>query len=214
MAITTAAHRIYHGSGMDMSHVPEAYWELIEKYRGELINQAQAILGSREDAEDVVQETFCDALRDYQKLSGAGSIGAWLRSINRCNALNRHRDKRRLSGRMGPGQQVEPEQMFTTGGFNVIELRDSVTKALNALPPTLKTVVVMRYWEHLSYKEIAARLGIPIGNVSGMLWDASVRLYSKLNVQLGALPASKKGAKLTRIPGDNESTKPVTGIQP
>jgi len=45
----------------------EQYWEVLNSYRSELLRQARAILASDADAEDVVQETFCDALREPKK---------------------------------------------------------------------------------------------------------------------------------------------------
>jgi RNA polymerase sigma-70 factor (ECF subfamily) len=179
--ITTAAQTVLrkHGVGRP-SDVPEQYWELVEKYRSELVAQATSILGSAEDAEDVVQETFCEAVRNPEKLTQAGSIGAWLRSINRCNALNRVRDNRRSTNKAESKRLQAPDKALTTGGFSALELRETLSKALDTLPPTMKSVIEMRYFEQLSYKEIADRLGMPIGNVGGLLLDASVRLYAKL----------------------------------
>src|ERR1043166_83800 len=94
MATTTSAQQILRRAGMDASGVPDHFWETLESYRAELEEQARAILGNSADAEDVVQETFCEALRNPQKLSEVRSVGAWLKTINRANALNRARDKR------------------------------------------------------------------------------------------------------------------------
>jgi RNA polymerase sigma-70 factor (ECF subfamily) len=197
------------GSGGGDGHIPEEYWALVEQYRPELLIQAQAILGNREDAEDVVQETFCDAVRDPAKLSNARSLGAWLKAINRCNALNRARGRRHDSSRLITVKNMEPERTFTTGGFNMLELRESVNIALNTLPPELQQIVRLRYFEHLSYKDIAERLQIPIGNVGGLLMDASMKLYAKLKLQL---PTST-----TPHPADGRDdipTQQVKGVTP
>jgi RNA polymerase sigma-70 factor (ECF subfamily) len=190
-------------------NIPEEYWALVEQYRPELLNQALAILGNREDAEDVVQETFCDAVRDPAKLSNARSLGAWLKAINRCNALNRARGRRHDSSRMINVRNMEPERTFTTGGFNMLELRESVNIALAGLDPDLQKIVRLRYFEHLSYKDIAERLQIPIGNVGGLLMDASVKLYAKLKLQLPASP--EPPADTT---GDDIPTQHVKGVTP
>ena len=182
--------------------IPEQYWELIEQHRSELIAQAAAIIGNREDAEDVVQETFTDAFRDPEQLAKAGSVGAWLKSINRCNALNRLRAKKTAAGKTTLQINGLPENTFTTGGFSMLELKDSISKAMETLPPQLRQVVAMRYYEHLSYKEIAERLRMPIGNVGGLLMDASVRLYAKLSMQLG-------GANQVSTSKHTQSTLPV-----
>ncbi|MBI3828703.1 MAG: RNA polymerase sigma factor [Planctomycetes bacterium] len=164
--------------------VPEKYWELIERYRGELVNQALAICGKLEDAEDVVQETLCEAFRDPAKLAQARSLGAFLRSINRANALNRTRDRKRDAAKSGRKQLEAPARLVTTGGFSLLELRDSVAKAIETLPPHLRTVVVLRYWQHLSYEEMAARLNVPSGTVGRLLYEATLALYDKLKIHL------------------------------
>ncbi len=190
------------------ANIPDECWALIEKYRPELLAQACAILGNRDDAEDVVQETFCDAVRDPAKLSNARSLGAWLKSINRCNALNRARGKRHDSSRLIRVKNMDAERTFTTGGFNMLELRETVNIALGGLPPELQEIVRLRYFEHLSYKDIAERLRIPIGNVGGLLMDASVRLYAKLKLQLPAVPQHGAGAAADE---DELPTQPVKG---
>src|SRR5208283_1893267 len=79
--------------------LPEKFWEVVEQYRGELINQALALLGNLEDAEDAVQETFCEVFRNRGKMKDLRSLGAWLRTVNQSNALDRLRHKKRESTR-------------------------------------------------------------------------------------------------------------------
>ena len=62
MALTTSAQQILKSSSGDLGQLPEKYWELVELYRAELLNQAFAVVGNQADAEDVVQETLCEAL--------------------------------------------------------------------------------------------------------------------------------------------------------
>jgi RNA polymerase sigma-70 factor (ECF subfamily) len=192
------------------TNIPDECWALVEQYRSDLINQAYAILGNQHDAEDVVQETFCDAVRDPEKLSNARSLGAWLKAINRCNALNRARGRRHDSSRLIAVRKLEPEQTFTTGGFNIVELRDTVNRALEGLSPDLQQIVRLRYFEHLSYKEIAERLQIPIGNVGGLLMDASVKLYAKLRTQISSL--NVEAQRRERTDEDNIPTQHTKGI--
>ena len=181
MALTTSAQTIIRNAGVN---VPEQYWDLMERYRKGLQEQALALLNSPEDAEDVVQETFVEALRQPDRLKRADSIGAWLHAINRCNALNRLRGKRRAaSGRLAK-QAAIPEETFTTGGFSVLELRDSMSKALQSLPSELQSIVVLRYWKNLSYQEIAVHSKLHPGVVQRRLVQASNLLYEKLKLHL------------------------------
>ncbi|MCW8128980.1 MAG: RNA polymerase sigma factor [Planctomycetota bacterium] len=160
--------------------LPDELWEIVEQYRGELVNQALAMLGSLEDAEDVVQETFCEAFRSRERIAEARSLGAWLRSINRANAMDHLRKRRR--GRQAP----RPGRTFTTGGFSLIEMRESLAKAIEALPEDQRSIVVLRYWEHLSYDEIAARLQLPTTTVWRRFYEASVALFGRMQDKLEA----------------------------
>jgi RNA polymerase sigma factor (sigma-70 family) len=166
----------------DVSNTMLDAWAVLESYRGELLAQARVIISNPEDAEDVVQQTFFEAVRNTDCLSTPFSLGAWLRSLNRCNALDRLRGRRNDSVRIEGLKHLE--KAFTTGGFSLLELREAVRTALEGLPPKLRDVVRLRYFEHLSHKEISARLGISIRNVNAFLMDASVRLFTRLKRQM------------------------------
>ena len=162
------------------SEIPEAFWVLVDCYRDELRNQAHSILGRVEDAEDVVQETFCEAFRKNRQLSSAESLGAWLRVANRRNALDRLRQRRRTDSQR---QRASSTAALTTGGFSGIELRETLGRTLGTLPANLRQVVTLRFYEHLSCKQIAQRLSLPEGTVKRLLFEASLRLYAKLKTQ-------------------------------
>ena len=184
MSATTAAQKILGASGAP-SEVQDQLGELIHRYRGELINQALAILGNQEDAEDVVQETFCEALRNPDDLKKVQSLGAWLRTINHGNAVDRLRGRRRDAAKSDRLRAMDPQREATTGGFSTIVLREAVAKAIEALPDRQREAVVLYYWEHLSYDEIATRLDVSSRTVRRLLYEASSHhLYAKLKVYL------------------------------
>src|SRR6185503_370967 len=60
------------------------FWQLMERFRADLVHQALAMLGNQADAEDVAQETLCRAYLEIHKLQDPAKLGVWLRSINRC----------------------------------------------------------------------------------------------------------------------------------
>lgn len=187
MALTTSAQQILTRSVRleRPADIPEKFWELVDRYRGELLNQALAILGSFDDAEDVVQETFCEAFRDHQKLSQVRSFRAWLRTVNRTNALNRVRSKKHDSKRIDRKQLLAPSANVTTGGFGTLEVSDMVAKAIESLTADQRTVVIMHFYEHLTHDQIAERTEISARTVRRLLYDASLILHSKLKIHLG-----------------------------
>ena len=64
------------------------FWQLVERFRADLVNQAVAILGDRQDAEDVAQDSLCRAFRCLSQLRDPQKLGSWLRNINRNNAAD------------------------------------------------------------------------------------------------------------------------------
>lgn len=177
MAGSTTAAVILMGSASQGQNeaMPEAYWALVARYREQLLKQALNILGRPEDAEDVVQETFMEVFRNAEKLQQVRSVGAWLGAVNRANALNRLQTRRREARSVDSGRRA-----VTTGGFSVLELRDSIAKAVEELPPKQREVVQLRFFEHLPFDEIARRLNTPEGTVKWLACEAMVKLHAHL----------------------------------
>ena len=208
--MSTTAIPILKPSPMNLhGQPPQEFWDLVERYRSDLINQAVAILSSQEDAEDVAQETFCDAYGRRSELQGIQSLGAWLRQINRTNALDRLRKRRRDKGKSERKQREAPARSMTTGGFSVLEMRESVAKAIEKLPEELREVIVLRYWEHLTYDEIAARLKLPQITVRRRLFEACVFLYRHTNLKSYMAPShGAPGIEEPRADGGTEGGRP------
>lgn len=166
----------------------DGYQELTELYRDELIDDAMSVVGSRADAEDVVQETFCEVLKSPEKLKGAVSVRAVLLTINRCNALDRVRHKKRDSERNIRKFTLDPSRTETTGGFSSLERADFVASAISNLAPRMRAVVMLHYFQHQTYKQIAEQLNLPVGTVGRLLFEASKALYSKLEIHVEKPP--------------------------
>ncbi|MCZ7647332.1 MAG: sigma-70 family RNA polymerase sigma factor [Planctomycetota bacterium] len=189
---TTAVQTLLMSAEQHASNeLPEAYGKLIERYRSVLINQALAIVGKLEDAEDVVQETFCEAFRGMDRLAEVRSVSAWLRTINRRNALNRLRDRGTLKRNESRRLIEAPQRFATTGGIGKVEVQEYIAKAIERLPEKQRHVIIMRFWEHLSTQEIAARQGLSPRMVQWLVGDAMERLHRMLGetLSLGAQDA-------------------------
>jgi RNA polymerase sigma factor (sigma-70 family) len=181
MALTTSAHRIVETYRMSADdEIPEQYWELVEQYRMELLEQAKSIVGNAADAEDVVQETFSEAFKHTEKLANAKSLGAWLRAINRANAMDYLRDRRSQSGKAERKHNQAPARAYTTGGMSAVEIHDSIALAIEGLPQNLRTIVVLHYWQHMTCEQIAESQKMPAGTVKWLLAEGALRLHAKL----------------------------------
>jgi RNA polymerase sigma factor (sigma-70 family) len=189
MPVTTSALEIVRTMPVESrEQFPAEFWALVEQYRAELINQALSITGNLDDAEEVVQETFCEVFRQREKMKDVKSLGAWLRTVNRDNALDHIRSQKRDSQKNVRKQMLAPDRVLTTGGFSILEMRDMVAKAVEHLNPRMRKVVVLCYWEHLTPDEIAKRLNVSSRTVRRLLFEASLVLFGKLGTYLPDAP--------------------------
>jgi RNA polymerase sigma-70 factor (ECF subfamily) len=154
-----------------------AFETLIERYKRPLFNVAARMLGTREDAEDALQNAL---IRIYQNLSAFRSdhrFFSWIYRavVNEC--LNTIRARKH--GDEGPGH----DGTARGGPLDALEAherRDAVQHALLALSPDLRTAVVLRHYAGLSYEEIAETVGIPVKTVKSRLYTARQRLGQAL----------------------------------
>lgn len=166
-----------------------AYRALVERYQQRVFYVAFEITRSREDAEDVAQETFVKAYLSLKDFKGESSFYTWLYRI----AFNMAIDVRRKTGRRG-GQAVElderhvgatVETMSAPGPAPDVALQNQqemqhLARALNELSEEHRIVMTLREIDGLSYEEIADVLGISKGTVMSRLHYARKRLQSVL----------------------------------
>jgi len=168
-----------------------AFEELVRRYDRNVFRIAQHITQNREDAEDVVQDAF---LKAYENLAGfqeQSKFYTWLVRIAVNEALMRLR-RRRPERMVSLDEEVKteddtmprevadwspnPEQLYTQG-----ELRDILTKTIQGLPSSFRTVFVLRDVEGLSTEETAEALELSIPAVKSRLLRARLQLRERLN---------------------------------
>ena len=141
---------------------------LYESHGPALEGWAFSRFSDRQVAEEVVQETVLAAWRKYDQYDpGRGSERAWMFGIARNVAATRHRRNQRHL-RSVPTDPVIDSGIEDAELARVAE-RSLIADAIRALSPDHRDVVSAAYWEGLSTKEIAARLGIPDGTVKSRL---------------------------------------------
>lgn len=141
-------------------------------------------------AQDVVQEAFLRALKYFDRYRG-GDARAWVLAIVRNTS---HTWRKRQGGRGAGGAPVEfdervhsesVEEHTPEAALLRAADREMVRRALDQLPLELREVIVLREIQGLSYKEIAAVAGIPIGTVMSRLSRARARLEQLLGALAG-----------------------------
>jgi RNA polymerase sigma-70 factor (ECF subfamily) len=131
------------------------------------LSVAYRVLGTRSEAEEVVQETFVQVWRQAASYDASrGGAMAWITTIARSRALDRLRT--RAASERAVARSEEPDPHHFPAPVELAarrELRTHVTAALSALPPEQRSAIELAYYEGLSHTEIAARLGDPLGTV-------------------------------------------------
>ena len=155
----------------------EALAELVERHHRRLLRVCERLLGSPEDARDAVQEVFLKLLRKAAGFRPQALVSTWLYriAVNHClNQLRRRRLVRMIS--LSPAADdeeaaVEPAEERPDAARE-IEARQrwrATRRAIAALPPGQRTVLVLARFEGLSYREIADAMGITVGAVESRL---------------------------------------------
>jgi RNA polymerase sigma-70 factor (ECF subfamily) len=140
---------------------------------------ARRLVSTREEAEDLVQETYARAFRSWQSFTPGTNLRAWLFRI----LTNLNVDRARRNQRAPDTQPLEESDYYlanklaSAAGEEVLEQeqvverlsQDSVVHALSAIPPQFRDVVVLVDIGDFSYADAAQILDIPIGTVMSRL---------------------------------------------
>jgi RNA polymerase sigma-70 factor (ECF subfamily) len=150
-------------------------WEMIvRQYRRKVFNVAYKFVGKHEEAEDLTQDIFLKIFKSLDTFDRRANFQTWLISVSRNLCIDHYRSVRKE--RETIDRDIDATEIPTAAqGLNQIaalEQRDRVEllrEALAALPKTLRTAVLMRDLQELSYHEIARALRLPEGTVKSRI---------------------------------------------
>ena len=166
----------------------DKFLELVHKHKAQIYQHTLYLLKNREDAEDITQETFIKAWEHRSKLRPK-TVRSWMLKCaqNLCfNLLKRNKFQVPLTE--GDDAELETLMHAHSGRSNpspdeiVIqrELKESVQCAISKLPPDMRSVIIMRELNGMSFKEIAEILEQPEGTVKSTVFRARKRLRELL----------------------------------
>lgn len=167
-----------------------AFDALVLKYQHKLVKLVMRYVRNPAEAEDIAQEAFIKAYRALPQFRGDSAFYTWLYriAINTAkNAVvsrdrspidyeldrNSHDESYEMQGRMKDAET--PEGLVLTD-----EIRSTVNAAIDALPEDLRTAIVLRELEGLSYEEIAAAMDCPVGTVRSRIFRAREAIDRRL----------------------------------
>jgi RNA polymerase sigma-70 factor, ECF subfamily len=169
---------------------PRAFPELVRRYEGKIFRLAQHITQNREDAEDVLQETFLKAYEHLDQFQGQSKFYTWIVRIAVNQALMKLRRRKTdrsvsLDETIDTGEDTvtreiaawdeDPEQRFSRE-----ELGEILDSAIQSLASPYRSVFVLRDIDELSTEETADVLGLSIPAVKSRLLRARLQLREKL----------------------------------
>src|SRR5918993_1422341 len=178
-----------------------AYEKMVRAYGGRLLAVARRIVGSEEDARDVVQDAFLNAFKSLDRFEGNAKLSTWLHRIAVNAALMKLRTRKRkpeqpidalLPGFQEDGHFEERFQSWEEPVDKALERaenRELVRKQIDALPDSYRTVLVLRDIEGLDTEETAKMLGLSVNATKIRLHRARQALRTMLAPHFGSARA-------------------------
>ena len=181
-----------------------AYAELVRQHRPRLYTLAYRLIGDRETAEDVVQETFLAAFKAIDRFEPKPSLAPWLNTIavriaKRAAGRRRARPSTSLDRLTGDGLATDDDAPLALAPFAIddpagdphaaaeaAELRRELAAAIERLPFTYRAAVVLRYVIGLDYAEAAQSLDVPLNTFKSQLLRGTRLLREQLAGRLEA----------------------------
>jgi RNA polymerase sigma-70 factor, ECF subfamily len=153
----------------------QAAWEeIVRRHRRKVFNVAYKFVGRHEEAEDLTQDIFLKIFKSLDTFDRRANFQTWLISVSRNLCIDHYRSVRKERETIDRG--VDAADLSPAAPLEnpvaALEHQDRVAvlkRALAELPETLRSAVVMRDLQELSYHEIAAQLGLPEGTVKSRI---------------------------------------------
>jgi len=174
---------------------PQALHKLVDMYSARLFGLLYRLTGSRETAEDLLQETFLRVVRMIPEYRHGGRFEAWLFRIA-ANLARDHARRQKRRGRPvaldgpggagGPGRSdlADTGQPDPVGELLKKEAEQRVSAVLQGLAEAEREIILLRHFSELSFREIAELLDIPLGTALARAHRALKRLKAALGEEV------------------------------
>ncbi|MFT6815906.1 MAG: RNA polymerase sigma factor (sigma-70 family) [Sphingobacteriales bacterium] len=170
-----------------------AYSKLMGKYKQSVYFMLLKMVNNREDANDLTVETFGKAFENLEKYKPSFAFSTWLFRIATNNCIDFIRKKKiltlSLDKPIGSGKDGEGGQTFDfpEKGNNPEDAmiddqkKEKLQDLVDQLPSRYRKLVILRFYDELSYDEISTDLGIPLGTVKAQIFRAKQLLNNIVN---------------------------------
>jgi len=176
----------------------QAAWETVVRQNWrKVFNVAYKFVGKHDEAEDLTQDIFLKIFKALASFDRRANFQTWIISISRNLCIDHYRSvrkERQTIAREVDAGDLQPVSL-DRGPYAAAEhqdLRVLLRQALQMLPVTLRTAVVLRDLQELSYQEIAERLGLPEGTVKSRINRGRLELARQLKRLQDKQPVPRK----------------------
>jgi len=166
-----------------------AFAELVELYKDKIYHLAYRMLGNRQEAEDIVQETFMRLYSNLHRYDDTQKFSTWIFRIGTNLCIDRLRKRKltySLDAEVTDGEGNDYYAMMSSDEHTpekqviVSETQRHIRKVIDDMPEKYKSIIVLRYLQDLSLQEISDVLDLPITTIKTRLHRGREYLRKKL----------------------------------
>jgi len=152
----------------------QAWEQIVRQHWRKVFNVAYKFVAKHDEAEDLTQDIFLKIFKSLDTFDRRANFQTWLISVSRNLCIDHYRSVRKE--RETVNRDIDPAELTPVSSdksaYARLETRDRVQmlrEALDKLPPTLRTAVMLRDIQEFSYQEIATKLKLPEGTVKSRI---------------------------------------------
>jgi len=170
----------------------KAYADLMHRYKDSIYFMALKMVNNKEDAMDLTVETFAKAFEKLDKYQPEYAFSTWLFRVATNNCIDFIRKKKlnttSINSMVDEDGDDRPLQIKSdTLNPEEVSMKREQTQLLklliDSLPPRYRNLIVLRYFDELSYEEISEQLDLPLGTVKAQLFRARFLLSNIVNAR-------------------------------
>ena len=168
----------------------KAYADLMQRYKDSIYFMVLKMVNNKEDAMDLTVETFAKAFEKLDKYQPDYAFSTWLFRVATNNCIDFIRKKKLnttsihgMTNEDGEDQQLQIKADVLNPEETSIKKQqtEELKVLIQSLPPRYRNLITLRYFDELSYEEIAQQLDLPLGTVKAQLFRARYLLGNILN---------------------------------
>jgi RNA polymerase sigma-70 factor (ECF subfamily) len=164
-----------------MEELEQVFNGIVKQYSERLYWHVRRMVGSHEDADDLLQEIFLKIWTALPSFRGEAQLYTWVWRIATNETLNfLRKEKVRALLRFSSADELAAQRVMADPYFNGTDAEREMAKAVARLPEKQRQVFIMRWWDELSYEEISAITGTSVGALKASYHIAQEKI--KLNL--------------------------------